>query len=48
MALTERAFEELSIEELSLWLKGKGFSSEVQEAFERKCVAYSESDAFKL
>lgn len=36
MALTEKAFEELSIEELSLWLEDKGFSSEVQEAFERK------------
>ena len=35
MALDERTFEELSIEEVSLWLKEKGFSTEVQEAFER-------------
>ena len=41
MALVGRAFEELSVEELSVWLAEKGFSTDVQEAFEGWDFIYS-------
>ena len=34
MSLVGRTFEDLSVEELSVWLAEEGFSAEVQEAFE--------------
>ena len=34
MAMSEKVSEEFFTGELSLWLKEKGFSSDIQEAFE--------------
>ena len=46
MATGERPFEDFSVEELSMWLAEKGFSAEVQEAFEGWTIDVCFSELF--